>query len=368
MVIIGVFWYFYGTTLQDEGINATYNDIRDDIFTLTDKPFVTSTIDTVQQGIERLMDAFTADSELSPNKTDSQTERGQPLLESPTEQSFSIYNIEIGDSRTTVEEELGSPKRSSLNEYGVEWVSYHRDYHNFMMVAYDQSNHVAGLYTNQALLRSTNDLTFDNTMEEVLDTLDEPLSSIQKGSVNYMIESDNQYDTFFIDDNYITFFYDIHENHSITAVQIISKSLEKQKKEYFAESSKVLKQGLEQQLFDLTNATRIVHGLNPLTWDDAAHKTTRNHSSDMADNDYFSHTNLAGESPFDRLQADGITFHIAGENLATGQPSSIYAHEGLMNSLGHRENILKEEYKFLAVGVAFNQTNQPFYTENFLTK
>lgn len=39
-----------------------------------------------------------------------------------------------------------------------------------------------------------------------------------------------------------------------------------------------------------------------------------------------------------------------------------------MNSLGHRENILKKEFESLAVGVDFNQNSQPFYTENFLTK
>lgn len=65
---------------------------------------------------------------------------------------------------------------------------------------------------------------------------------------------------------------------------------------------------------------------------------------------------------------DAISFRGAGENLATGQPSSIFAHEGLMNSLGHRENILKAGFDSLAVGVAFNEENQPFYTENFLRK
>ncbi|WP_407058474.1 CAP domain-containing protein [Paracerasibacillus soli] len=39
-----------------------------------------------------------------------------------------------------------------------------------------------------------------------------------------------------------------------------------------------------------------------------------------------------------------------------------------MNSLGHRENILKEDYKVLAVGVAFDNESIPYYTENFVTK
>ena len=94
-------------------------------------------------------------------------------------------------------------------------------------------------------------------------------------------------------------------------------------------------------MFDLTNATRVEHGLHPLSWDDHVKLTARDHSTDMAINQYFDHTNLKGESPFDRMEEDQISFRTAGENLAAGQISSIFAHEGLMNSIGHRENILQ---------------------------
>ncbi|MBH4731343.1 CAP domain-containing protein, partial [Staphylococcus aureus] len=80
---------------------------------------------------------------------------------------------------------------------------------------------------------------------------------------------------------------------------------------------------------------------------------------------YFDHTNLKGQSPFDRLKKDGITFNSAGENLAYGQVSSIYAHQGLMNSIGHRKNILNDTFKILGVGVDFNDEKQPFWTENY---
>ena len=60
---------------------------------------------------------------------------------------------------------------------------------------------------------------------------------------------------------------------------------------------------------------------------------------------------------------DHIDFNAAGENLAYGQVSSIYAHEGLMNSLGHRKNILNTHYKNLGLGVDFNEDKQPFWTE-----
>ncbi|NLL19195.1 MAG: hypothetical protein GX262_09240, partial [Clostridia bacterium] len=38
------------------------------------------------------------------------------------------------------------------------------------------------------------------------------------------------------------------------------------------------------------------------------------------------------------------------------------AHEGWMNSLGHRQNILNKDFKTLGVGVAGK-----YYTQNFVT-
>ncbi|MDT4089421.1 CAP domain-containing protein, partial [Staphylococcus aureus] len=117
------------------------------------------------------------------------------------------------------------------------------------------------------------------------------------------------------------------------------------------------------QNFDLVNAERKQHQLSTLKYSKQNSETARKHSKDMAKNHYFDHTNLKGQSPFDRLKKDGITFNSAGENLAYGQVSSIYAHQGLMNSIGHRKNILNDTFKILGVGVDFNDEKQPFWTE-----
>ncbi|MEM5614453.1 hypothetical protein AAHB43_10095 [Staphylococcus pseudintermedius] len=39
----------------------------------------------------------------------------------------------------------------------------------------------------------------------------------------------------------------------------------------------------------------------------------------MAENQYFDHTNLKGESPFERIEKDGHQYQTAAENLAYGQ-------------------------------------------------
>ncbi|PAV30802.1 serine protease [Virgibacillus profundi] len=365
LLIALTLWHFYGEAFQRSGVQGVVQEMSSTVNDIKENPKVAATIDTLNQEIQLLIGKL---KESLPDSEESdQLDVEKPQLDAP-EQSFSIHNVEMGDKRSDVENQVGEPERSTLNEYGVDWVTYHENYQNFFMAAFNEQDQVVGLYTNQDLLSSTEGITFADTRESVLSALNEPLKAIRKGFVNYQIQSNQEYDMFLIDNNYVTIFYDKHENNTVTAIQIISGELEQGKEEYFSDPSKELKEGFEYQLFDLTNAARVEHGLSALSWDESVRQTVRDHSADMAENNYFGHTNQEGESPFDRMKEDDIVFRMAGENLAAGQPSSIFAHEGLMNSLGHRENILKEEYEALAVGVAFNSDSQPFFTENFLTK
>ncbi|MEO5953203.1 MAG: CAP domain-containing protein, partial [Chloroflexia bacterium] len=51
-----------------------------------------------------------------------------------------------------------------------------------------------------------------------------------------------------------------------------------------------------------------------------------------------------------RMDTAGITYRTAGENLALA-PSLDIAHEGLMNSPGHRANILNADFGRVGIGV-----------------
>lgn len=53
-----------------------------------------------------------------------------------------------------------------------------------------------------------------------------------------------------------------------------------------------------------------------------------------------------------------------GENIAAGAYNTIYAHEALMNSLEHRENILYGRFTHAFTGVAFDGTT-PYWTIDF---
>lgn len=292
----------------------------------------------------------------------------KPKLTAPANSKLAIYNIELGSTKDNVTEKLGTPNNTSKNEYGTEWLTYHEDYNNFVMVSLDQNQKVNAIYTNDALISSDVGIEYGSSKTNVRETFGEPITEIRKGLNIYILQESEGFDLFEVDGMYAYVFYDLHKNDTVTALKLVATSLEQQKTGIYAGGDETLRSGFEQQLFDLTNAARVRNGLRSLEWDDSTSITARKHSVDMALNGYFSHENQQGKSPFDRMKEDGIKFRTAGENLAYGQSSSIFAHEGLMNSKGHRDNILLDKYSHLGTGVAFNEKSQPFYTENFLLK
>src|SRR5215216_132970 len=107
---------------------------------------------------------------------------------------------------------------------------------------------------------------------------------------------------------------------------------------------------LEKQMLDLVNQERQAAGLNPLQPDPELTEVARRHSADMFARGYFAHDTPEGLTPFDRMREAGVRFSTAGENLALA-PTIPVAHTGLMNSPGHRANILRKEFGRLGIGV-----------------
>ena len=79
---------------------------------------------------------------------------------------------------------------------------------------------------------------------------------------------------------------------------------------------------------------------------------------------YFAHVDQNGGTPFDRMRAGGAAFRAAGENLALA-PTVQIAHDGLMNSPGHRANILNPRYRRIGIGVADGGMHGKMFTQNF---
>lgn len=107
---------------------------------------------------------------------------------------------------------------------------------------------------------------------------------------------------------------------------------------------------LEKQMLDLVNQERVAAGLNPLAPDPELTEVARRHSADMFARGYFAHDTPEGLTPFDRMRQANVRFLIAGENLALA-PTIPVAHTGLMNSPGHRANILRPQFGRVGIGV-----------------
>ena len=107
---------------------------------------------------------------------------------------------------------------------------------------------------------------------------------------------------------------------------------------------------LEQRMLELVNQDRQAQGLQPLAPDPELTEVARRHSADMFARGYFAHDTPDGLTPFDRMRAANVRFLIAGENLALAPTVSV-AHTGLMNSPGHRANILRPQFGRVGIGI-----------------
>lgn len=106
----------------------------------------------------------------------------------------------------------------------------------------------------------------------------------------------------------------------------------------------------EQKMLELVNKERERAGLSPLVADQSLTRLARLKSRDMIEKDYFSHTSPTYGTPFDMMKEAGVKYMTAGENLA-GDSTVERAHTGLMNSEGHRRNILNPSFKKIGIGI-----------------
>jgi len=122
---------------------------------------------------------------------------------------------------------------------------------------------------------------------------------------------------------------------------------------------------LEKQMVDLINAERAKAGISALRINDKVTEVARAKSKDMIDKDYFSHTSPTYGSPFQMLTTFGVSYRAAGENIATNR-SMQNAHTALMNSSGHRQNILSSSYKSIGIGIVANARGYLYITQMFI--
>ena len=120
----------------------------------------------------------------------------------------------------------------------------------------------------------------------------------------------------------------------------------------------------EQKMLELINEERAKVGIPPLVMDETIVTVARAHSYDMWQRKYFSHVDPDGKDPFDRMKEGGVKFISAGENIALA-PNVEVAHKGLMNSPGHKRNILDPSFHKVGIGVIDGRIYGQMYTQDF---
>ncbi|MGI5839101.1 MAG: peptidoglycan-binding protein [bacterium] len=123
----------------------------------------------------------------------------------------------------------------------------------------------------------------------------------------------------------------------------------------------------EAKMVEMVNRERALVGLIPLAVDKQLVLVARAKAQDMIDKGYFAHQSPTYGSPFEQMRAAGISYRYAGENLA-GAPTLDQAHSGLMNSEGHRKNILNPNFTHIGIGVVTGGPYGKMFVQSFIGK
>ena len=121
--------------------------------------------------------------------------------------------------------------------------------------------------------------------------------------------------------------------------------------------------GNERQIFDIANIMRSRFDLKPLDWNDSIAKIAYLNSQEMKGTQEEMQVSETKGDLADRLKAGNIQYSAAGENIAANYVDAAAVMEGWLNSEGHRETMLSEEFTDLGVGVY-----KKYYTQNFIAK
>lgn len=120
---------------------------------------------------------------------------------------------------------------------------------------------------------------------------------------------------------------------------------------------------VERKMFDLVNQERTKRGIPALKWREQLQQSARKHTENLAAHRQLSHQ-FSGEPGLSaRIAATGFHFSSSAENVASATVADDL-HVALMNSPGHRANILSPKYDSIGIGVV-HRGDSYYATQNF---
>jgi uncharacterized protein YkwD len=120
---------------------------------------------------------------------------------------------------------------------------------------------------------------------------------------------------------------------------------------------------LERYMLHLINQERIANNVQTLYLEQILNESSEDYSAYMLEEGFFSHTGLDGTDPGDRIRASGFRLTgewVWGENLALRDYAAgdtdffdevLERHNALMDSPGHRANILYSDFSMIGIGI-----------------
>ncbi|QHE52069.1 CAP domain-containing protein [Pontibacillus sp. HMF3514] len=338
----------------------------------------------IQKGADK-QESESPNTQTKPSST-SKKEEAEERKETPSEPkeeykydlSGSIYDV-IGLSEKEIKNKYGKPDREDQSPYGYTWWIYNHDgvytqigveggkavtiytigpkisaeplltgqpyesvddifdISNNVNVEYDNGSYQFKLSQEDVVQRPLIPLGKDVYMQLYFDQFTERLSSIRLFTANVLLVHQP---------------YEVYYRGELPKQPLILKS-----------DWNKIEEGVEQQIFDITNMIRLRFDKSSVSWHDKVASVAFDHSKDMAIHNYFSHISLEGDGLKERLKENKVYYFSAGENIAAQYPDAPSTVEGWLNSEGHREALLNEDYTHLGVGVY-----RYYYTQNFLQK
>ena len=296
-----------------------------------------------------------------------------------------ISELEIGLAEAELLELVGEPAYRASTPYGYEWLIYNQDYLNYFQLGvadgqvvaiysnsfnwgYQGVNIGADLNSFQSAVNAGRQVEFE--YENAVISLSTPEGA--ENSIFLLFDPGSE--------TVVHFFIDIHRER-LTSILVadVETTMAGSNLNYNISWSRGSRPDFEpepisnskqeevdyytaRQFQDLVNSVRVRNGLQRLGWYGAAAQVAIEHSRDMYENRFFSHESPNTGGPGDRVQAAGIDFRYLLENLSYGYTGAIFAHEGLMNSYGHRQNILDPDVNAIGAGAYQSEA----YTQLFL--
>ncbi|MDW7613199.1 CAP domain-containing protein [Peribacillus simplex] len=287
--------------------------------------------------------------------------------------------VTIGKKAKEIEKEYGKPDRIDMSAYGYEWWVYKKDYNNYFQLAVENGKVVSAYGIGDKV--NVAPFKIGQSIDAIYSSLYvEPTIDIEVGDSSYRFELSeedmNMRPLIDLGNIYVQLYLDKFTG-TVSSVRFLNDSaLLKQKpyeltyhgklvtvKELSKEDLAKVEVGNEQQIFDITNIMRSRFKLNPLEWDGPTAEVAYLHSREMTDAPEGTHVSETKGDLEKRLDAGHVKYKAAGENIAANYVDAAAVMEGWLNSKGHRDAMLNEEFTGLGVGVY-----KRYYTQNFIKK